>query len=339
MRSHKNLLIYFFCFALLLGPAYNTYLDYDVKNSSDCKTYLSIANGEFKEQSLVRRYRIIVPFMAKGVALPFEQVYTKLWPHRGNAEWPLRMAFLLVNLSIMALVGLTVFHCCKAYDISNTGSLLAVMAVLVGGRWGNLFAAIPITDSLYLLLLSVVLYALKTNNHLLIALCILMGPIVKESFLFVAPLIFFLSSLSKIKQLALFALSGLIVFLIRYWIDQQAGSSMTASIASDSEHFYNIGITIKRLWSIRGLGELCTVFGLFTLILLAGLTQGKKAIASWINHTDRIIWWFIPVMLIHALLSTEAARMIYLGAAAWAVMMGLIWDHHPLMKKISGRQV
>lgn len=336
MRAYKNILIYFFSFALLLGTAYNTYLDYDTQNSSDCKTYMSIANGEFKDQSLVRRYRIIVPFIAKAVALPFEQVYTQLWPHRGSTDWPLRMGFLLVNVGLMSLVGLVIFHCCKAYEISDTGSLLAVVAVLVGGRWGNLFAALPLTDSLYLLVLSVVVYALKTHNQLLLALCILIGPIAKESFLFVAPLIFFLSSLSKVKQTALFAFSGLLVFSIRYAIDQQAGTDMAASVATDSEHFYNIEITLKRLASVRGLGELCTVFGLFTLILLAGLTKGKKAITSWTSHTDSIIWWFIPVMLVHALLSTEAARMLYLGAAAWAVMIGLIWDKHPLMVKVKG---
>src|SRR6266581_3290601 len=99
MPSPKYLLIYFFCFALLLGPAYNTYLDYNYKSNPDCETYMSIANGDFKDQSLVRRYRIVLPFTAKAVALPFEQVYSKLWPHRESSDGPLRMGFLLVNLS------------------------------------------------------------------------------------------------------------------------------------------------------------------------------------------------------------------------------------------------
>jgi hypothetical protein len=337
MRSYKNLLIYFFCFAILLGPAYNTYLDYDYTSNPDCKTYMSIANGEFKDQSLIRRYRILLPFTAKAVALPFEQVYAKLWPHRESTDGPLRMGFLLVNLSVMALAGLTIFHCCKAYDISDTGSVLAVVAILVGGRWGNLFAAIPITDSLYLLVLCGVIYALKTNHSLILATCIIIGPLAKESFIFLVPFIFFLSSLSKIKQVVLFAFSGLLALAIRYWIDQQAGSSLGVSITTDTEHVYNIGSSILRLASVRGLGELATVLGLFSLLLLAGFTGGKKAITAWTNHTDKIIWWFIPVITVHVLLSGEAARMIYAGSAVWAITLGLIWDYHPLMGNIKSQ--
>jgi hypothetical protein len=336
MPSRKNLLIYFFCFALLLGPAYNTYLDYNYKSNPDCETYISIANGDFKDQSLVRRYRILLPFTAKAVALPFEQIYAKLWPHRESTDWPLRMGFLLVNLSVMALAGLTIFHCCKAYHISDTGSVLAVVAILVGGRWGNLFAAIPITDSLYLLVLCGIIYALKTNHSLILGTCIIIGPLAKESFIFVAPFIFFLSSLSKIKQAALFALSGLLAFALRYWIDQQAGTSMATSVSADTEHVYNIGSSVLRLASVRGLGELATVLGLFSLLLLVGFTGGKKAISTWTSHTDRIIWWFIPVIVVHVLLSGEAARMIYAGSAVWAIMIGLIWDWHPLMIRVKG---
>ncbi|MDB5271673.1 MAG: hypothetical protein JWO58_40 [Chitinophagaceae bacterium] len=333
---YKNLLIYFFSFALLLGPAYNTYLDYNYSNNPDCNTYMSIANGEFKDQSLIRRYRILVPFTAKVVAYPFERIYTKLWPHRATSEWPLRMGFLMVNMALMSFVGLAIFHCCKAYDISDTGSLLALIAVLVGGRWGNLFAAIPITDSLYLLVLCGVIYALKKNNYIALSLCILIGPLSKESFIFVAPFIFFLSSLSKFKQLALFAIAGSIAWTIRYVIDAQAGSSMGESLASDTGHFSYIGDSILRLASVRGLGELATVLGLFSFVLLAGFTGGKAAINSWTQHLDKIIWWFIPVILIHVLLSGEAARMIYAGAAAWGIMIGLIWDHHPLLVKVKG---
>ena len=330
MSLYKNLLLFFFCLAILVGPAYNTYLDYNYKSNPDCNTYISIADGNFKDQSLVRRYRIIVPFVAKAVSFPFEQVYTKLWPHRADSEWPLRMSFLLVNLSLMALTGLTIFHCCKAYNISDSGSLLAVIAVMVGGRWGNLFAALPLTDSLYFLVLCAVIYAMKKNHSLMLALCIIVGPLAKESFLFVAPFIFFLSPLSKIKQVALFALSGLLALSIRYWIDHQAGNSIAASVASDAEHIHNIGVSVIRIASVRGIGELATVLGLFSLLLAAGFTGGKKAITSWTNHTDKIIGGFIPVILIHALLSTEVARMIYLGSAVWAVMLGLIWDHHPI---------
>lgn len=301
----------------------------------DCRTYMSIANGEFKDQSLTRRYRILVPFAAKMISLPIEKVYSKLWAHRNESDWPLKMGFLIINLLLMSAAGCAVYLLCKAYAISESGSLLAMIAILCGGRWGNLLAGTPITDSLYLLILTLTILAIKTRNDFMLAVCILIGPLAKESFIFVAPLIFFFAPMPKWKQLLLFAVAGSIAFGIRYQIDQLAGSKSVDSIVNDANHIENIFYSFTRILSVRGLGELGTVLGIFSFILLAGFTKGKTAIKSWSTHIDAFLWWFIPVMLIHALLSSEVSRMLYLGSAVWAVMIGLIWDKHPLFSASS----
>ncbi len=335
MNSLKSrFLIWFIAFAVLLGPAYNLYLSYDYTANPDCHTYLAIANGEFKDQSLTRRYRVLVPFAAKAFALPIATIYTKLWPHRAASQWPLKLGFLAVNLLLMATVGLMIFLTCKAYLISDAGSALAMIAILCGGRWGNLFAAIPITDSLYLLILIGVVLAIKTGNNALLIVCIILGPIAKESFVFVIPLIFFFSNMSKWKQVIAFMISGMIVLGSRYWIDHIAGTSSTESLVNDANHIENIAYSLKRILAVRGLGELATVLGLFSVIIIIGFTNGKAAVKSWASAIDPLLWWFIPVMLLHAILSSEVARMLYLGSAVWAVMIGLIWDRHPFFVQI-----
>ncbi len=326
--------IWLFALALLVSPAYNLFLSYDYKSNPDCNTYISIARGEFNDQSLTRRYRVIIPFAAKAFAWPLESVSAKLWPSRVGDDAPLRLGFLFVNLVLMATVGLVIYLTCKAYLISQAGSLLAMIAVLCGGRWGNLFSAIPITDSLYLLVIAASILAIKTHNNRLLALCIIIGPLAKESFIFIAPLIFFFAPMHKWKQLILFVSAGIVAFSIRYFIDMKAGSTLLESLVNDVHHTENIGYALQRIANLRGLGELCTVLGFFTIILMIGFTKGKEGIKSWASCMDPMLWWLIPILFLHAVLSSEVARMLYLGSTVWAVMIGLIWDKHPVFVRV-----
>jgi hypothetical protein len=271
MQLTKHFFIYFFALSIIIGPAYNTYLNYDYTQNPDCNTYLSIADGNFEDQSLVRRYRILVPFAAKIISLPIENTYKKLWPTRESNQGPLRLGFFLINVVLMSTVGLSIYAYCKAYEISETGSILAMTAVLVGGRWGNLFAAIPITDSLYLLTLCGTLYALKKENNLLLFTCIIIGPLAKESFLLMLPLIFFTSKYSKLKLCTWFCISIVIALGIRYQIDHMTSLSIDRSMHADLDHINNVYDSVLRIVSIRGLGELGTVMGLFSMVLIVGL--------------------------------------------------------------------
>jgi hypothetical protein len=333
-RGKQVLLVWLFSLAILISPAYNLYLTYDYNSNPDCKTYLAIANGNFKGESITRRYRIIVPFAAKAIAWPIEKVYAKLWPHRAAAEWPLRMGFFAINLMLMATVGLVVFLTCKAYQFSTAGSFVALIAVLAGGRWGNLFAAIPITDSLYILVITAVVYAIKTKNNYLLAACIVIGPLAKESFIFIAPLIFIFADMHKLKQGAFFLVAGAIAFAVRYRIDEVAGSTAEEGIINGLSHIDNVMYAMQRIFSIRGLGELATVLGIFSFVIIIGLTNGMHAIKSWLGRLDFILLCLLAVMLLHAALSSEVARMLYIGSIIWALAIAAIWDCHPVFIRI-----
>lgn len=161
----------------------------------------------------------------------------------------------------------------------------------------------------------------------------------KESYVLVIPIIFILSKTPKIQLFVFFILAGILSWLTHYWIDLNTVESVTKSISTDLDHVYNVRESIKRIFSIRGIGELATVLGLFSILLVIGFTGGRDGIKSWAKYCDNIVWWFIPVVLIHALLSTEVARMLYFGSACWAIMLGLIWDNHLWLQKYKSSSI
>jgi hypothetical protein len=333
-KYYKPTLIWCFCFAILLGSAYNVFLTFDFKNNPDCKTYISIANGKFENQSLVRRYRILVPFAAKAIALPIEKVYSKLWPNRiSNDDGPIRLGFLLVNLVLMSFVGLLIFYLGKAYQLSNIVSLIITIATLTAGRWPSIITGAPLTDSLYLLMITCTLYAVKTENNKLLIVVAILGLLSKEAYLMLIPYLFIYARYNKFK-LAFFVLIGFgLVWLTRHYIDLTASNvSMIESVKTDAAHFENIKDSILRIVNPRGIGELFTVFGFFSFIYLIGLFGGKEKIHLWFKEVDLKILILLLIALAHALLSTEVGRMLYLFAAPFAIIMGLILQKHPFFK-------
>ena len=45
----------FFALSMVIGSGYNMYLHYDFSHNIDTKTYLAVAKGDFKDQSVTRR--------------------------------------------------------------------------------------------------------------------------------------------------------------------------------------------------------------------------------------------------------------------------------------------
>ena len=334
-KYYKSILVLCYAFAILLGSSYNLYLSYDYKQNPDCVTYINIANGNFEGQSLIRRYRIIVPFAAKMVSIPIEKVYYKLWENRSkNDDGPIKLGFFIVNMTLMAVVGLVLFHLGKTYQLSDLVCIFMITVVLIGGRWGSLFAAVPITDSLYLLVITTTFYAIKIQKSGYLILCLLIGFISKEAYIMLIPYVFLFSNYSKIK-LILVTIIGLgAAFLLRHYIDLMDNNLLYNSLKADVDHVDSIFDSIIRISSVRGIGELFTVFGFFTFILILGFTGGKAHINTWLQYTDKLIWCLFPIAIVHALLSSEVGRMIYLFGAPLAILLGLVIQYHPFFLKL-----
>ncbi len=332
-----NFIVYILALGIILGSGYTMYKHFDFSHSVDTKSYLKMARGDF-EVKVTHRYRVIVPFLAAAVAWPIETVYAKLWPNMPGTDGPLRLGFYVINSLLVALAGLYLFKTCLAYGASFWASAVAMAAVL-SARWVVYFVGLPMIDSLYLLVFALTIYGIKTRNPWIIILCIFLGPHSKESFIFLAPLTFFYGhhAVSRVKQIGLYLVSGGLVFGLRYFIDASIDVPQTESVDNMVDHFDNIIVSLQRIFSPKGFGELFSIFSVFNLVILAGLLGGKEARKAWLSGIDAPLWWLVPIVIVHALLSTEVSRMLFLAAPLFAVAVALILDKHPLFAVVRER--
>ena len=320
-RSDNQLLIFIFFFGLLIGAAYNTYVHYDFSHTSiDCKAYLQVANGNFKDATITHRYRVIVPFVAKFISYPLDSVYASLWPHRAESDWPLRLSFYMLNTATLALAFTLLLGLVRKITKTNIWLALLAVSAVASGRWYNYMAGLPLTDSLYVLTVVLLCMAIQQKSWRLTLLCIFLGPWAKESFLFLAPLLYFYGP-NRVKQIPFWICSGILVFASRYGIDHSIGVEATKSVQEYSGHFGDILYTFGKLASPRGMGELLTVLSVFSFALV--WVWAKKVFRKKIPN---YIWWLLPIFVFHAFLSGEAARMLAFATPLYAVSLAFAFE-------------
>lgn len=315
---------YLFCLAIIIGPAYNMYVHYDFSHSPDTESYLAMSQGDYNVNN-VHRYRFVIPFAAKAVALPLQTVYTKLWPHRAESTWPLQLAYFIVNVFITAFYGWIVYRLLRLYSNHHTAVIIALVAVLTS-RWAAYIAGLPLTDSLYLVAVAALLYSIKTQNLILFAGTVLLGGWVKESFLLFAPVVILAGPGTWYLRAGLVAGSLLLLFgehaLVDWWLPMQETTDVVKETLVEifMRHLQYISETLAELASVRGVGEIFTVLGIFTCILIYG-TLNKSCRTRWKNSIERYYWIFFGCILIHVLISGDAARMFYFGSAFYGILI------------------
>ncbi|UOQ54682.1 hypothetical protein [Hymenobacter cellulosivorans] len=334
LHWRQLLLVYVLAVGLLAGSAYTMYVHYDFSHSLDTRSYLSMARGEFRGVSITRRYRVPVPAVAGAVAWPVEQVYARIWPQRAATDWPLRLAFYLVNTLVLAGAGLLIFRSCVLYGASPPAALLALVAVLTS-RWAVYTAGLPLVDSLYLLVFALAFYAARSGSAAALVACILLGPHAKESFIFLAPWLLWFArpALSWPRQLGWLALSGALAYAVRHWIDTQVGAPPQESLNNALDHLHNITYSLRRLLSVKGAGEIFSIFGFFWLVLLAGWRFSSQL---WLRPLGLGGLALLGVILVHMLLSGDLGRMGYLASPVFAVVFALLLTHHPALQWLGG---
>ena len=226
------------CAAVLFGPAFTLFITYDFagENCPDIWDYLSLAQGDFTGNP-VRKYRVLVPFVAQGVHFVFGKVFNLLAPSDfADVDFALGFSFLLVNTVLMSIAGMLLYRFLGSFKLSPMACVLGVLAVLTS-RWAAYLSGLPYADSLYFLVLVALLFGIKEKHKGWLLFCIFVGPWAKESFIFVAPLIFFFGEIKKGKQMLFFAASGILVFTARYIIDQSSGTGIGDSLTRDLAHF------------------------------------------------------------------------------------------------------
>ena len=324
-RWRPLLLMYLLGLGVVAGPAYTMYVHYDFAHSLDSRDYLSIARGEFRGQSITRRYRVLVPAAAAAVAWPLEKVYARIWPQRAATDWPLRLGFYLVNTLLMAAVGVVLYATARRYGAAPAAAALAVVVVL-SSRWAVYLAGLPLVDSLYLLVFALAFYAVRARSGAALLAVLGLGPLAKESFVLLVPWLLWWGrpALPGWRLPAALALGAGLALAVRHWIDLQAGAPFAASVSNAVSHVENLRYSLGRLLSVKGAGEIFSIFGFGWLALLAGGRGPANGRREWLARLDAPALSLLAVVVVHMLLSGELARMGYLAAPVFAVVLALI---------------
>jgi hypothetical protein len=330
-RARRWLLPWALAVGVLLNAAYPTYRHYDFSHSLDTRSYLRLASGRFDSVNVTRRYRLLVPLAAGTLARPLAVLGAPSGASRPAGEWPLRLAFYLVNCLLLGAAGACFYRGARLAGASAGASALALAAVL-SSRWASYAAGLPLTDSLYLLVFGLSYYAGRrgAGGGWAVALAMLVGPLAKESFVFLLPWLawFGRRALGWRGQAAALALGTALLLAAHYGVDKAVGAAPSTSVTNALAHVENLAYSLRRAFSLRGIAELFSIFGLFWLPVLAALWRpaGRWALAPVLGWAEAGL---LVLVVVHALLSGDLARMGYLLApaftAALALSIGWVW--------------
>jgi len=324
-RGRRWLLPWALCLGVLLNAAYPMYRHYDFSHSLDTRSYLRLASGRFDSVNVTRRYRLLVPLAAGALARPLAHLGEPTGQPRPAGEWPLRLAFYLVNCTLLAAAGACFFRSAR---LAGAPAGLAAAAVLAGlsSRWAGYAAGLPLTDSLYLLVFGLSYYAARRGAGAgwAVALALLVGPLAKESFVFLLPWLawFGRPALRWRGQALALALGVAALAAVHFWVDKAAGAAASASVSNAFAHFENLTYSVRRALSLKGVAELFSIFGLFwgpPLLALARPT-GRRALAPVLGWPEATM---LGVVGVHLLLSGDLGRMGYLLAPVFTAALAL----------------
>jgi hypothetical protein len=338
-RGRRWLLPWVLSLGVLLNMAYPMYVHYDFSHSLDTRSYLRLASGRVDSVNVTRRYRVLVPAVAGALAVPIAKVYGKIWPQRPAGEWPRRFAFFLVNCGLLGAAGATWWRAARLAGASAGAVGVALLAVL-SSRWAEYIAGLPLVDSLYLLVFGLGYYAWRKGQGAgwAVALALLVGPLAKESFVFLLPWLLWFGrrALCWRGQLAALAIGVASLGAVHYSVDKAAGVAHTDTITNALAHAENITYSLRRAASPKGLGELLSIFGLFTLPVLLALARpaGRRALASVLGAAEA---WLLVVVIVHMLLSSELGRMGYLFAPVFTAALALVAQ--AVLRSFASREV
>ncbi|HUS87712.1 MAG TPA: hypothetical protein VMW76_10780 [Bacteroidales bacterium] len=329
--NRSDIMIFLFSLAVIHGASFALMDNYRFEDCIDCQTYVGLSRGDF-DQSPIRRYRIIVPCIAGVIHRIADPLFETVKPWSFNYDFSLYFSFLIVNNIIMALFGLIVYKLCRIYVKTSFAAIIGLLTLLTC-RWTAYIAGLPLVDSLYCLIIGMTLLGIKTGNRKLLIAAIFIGPWAKESFIFIAPVIFLYSPINKFRQLVLFFLSGTLVFGFRFMFDHLNGYDLMESLRLGTGHITNIRTSLNKLFSFHGLYELFSVTGFWILLVFTAFSK-RKFFSSLILKMERFWLWYLLAVMVHILLSADIARMFYLLTPALALFSALVVDNHSGLQRL-----
>jgi hypothetical protein len=212
---------------------------------------------------------------------------------------------------------------------ASAGAVGVALLAVLSSRWAEYTAGLPLTDSLYSLVFGLSYYAWRRGPGAgwAVAVALLVGPLAKEPFVFLLPWLLWYGRRALGWRAQAAALSGglLALVAVHYFIDNAASAAHSTTVTNALAHFENVSYSLRRGASPKGLGELLSIFGLFTLPVLAALlrTGGRRALAPVLGQPEATL---LGIVLVHMLLSSELGRMGYFFAPVFMVALALVAD-------------
>lgn len=306
--------IFLLAIAIGAGASYPAAKHADSTWSLDSESYLKMAQGDFEVTS-THRYRLVIPLFSGGIYLLSEKALLWIWPSKSNnPERLLRMCFYLVNLIIFSLAASII-----GFQLSLIfgGWWAAVFSLLVvcTSRWTVYMIGVPLTDSLYVLVLSMLwFYGIQGKNLWLV---VLLGPLAKETFILFLPLLFLFptSHHNHLSRVGMVVASVGILFGIRWVVNFTFGPAPQNDWNNITDHISLIGDHLKLLLSFNGVGQLMGTFGLFTLVLGIPLLPFYKiyrpSLTLKLQPYYLVLITFFVSISIHIVLSGDFSRMLF----------------------------
>lgn len=307
--QNEYFLVYLFSLAVIIGPAIAILFAQDLSQYSDCQTYLGLASWDFN-QSPIRRYRPIVPFTAGSLNYLFGGVFRHLAPSYFTGNFSLPFSFFLVNTGLFGLYGVLIYRYCKAYGASWLAAAGGILVMLTS-RYTAYYTGLALVDSLFFVVIAMVLLGIKQKDTRLLVLAIIIGPFAKEAFIFIVPLIFFFSHINKAKQLFYFLLSGILVFGFRYLFDYFGNFPVDSGLRVDMQHIPNIRLYLPILFSFQGMYKVVSSIALWILLPLIAwwLVPGFGKLLK--SKLERYMFFLLLSVILQMLLSGSMERMFY----------------------------
>jgi hypothetical protein len=325
--------VFILSIVVIQGMAFTMMNNYTESVSPDALNYMEIAKGNF-DQNPIQKYRVIIPMVAAAINYVLGNVFEKIRPWSFEGDFSLFVSFWIVNSILTALFGVVTFLLCRAYDNSIIASSVGLLALLTC-RWTPYIAGLPLIDSLFCFVSVLALLGIKKKDNALLIFSIMLGPWAKESFIFVAPVIFFFASMSKLKQIAWFLLSGIFVFSFRIYFDKYTGTIFSDSMEHIAAHLRDFYSAISRLFSFHGLYEIFSVTGLWIFIPVYLMIRKTKRFKKQLKELDKFMYAYLMCVFVQALVSSELARMFYLALPVLAVYIAMSVDSLiPSLKRV-----
>lgn len=302
-KYRKYIIIFLLVFSQLIGSFFllSRYFESDFLN--DAHSYIEMSNYNFNV-TITHRYRFIVPLLAGQVANVFDKLSSEIWKKKRPDLWTDKLGFMLVNVTIISISAVVLFAFLESFGLSLISCFIGLIPFT--SSFQTIYAALPSTDSLYLLAIVSWFLALKRESFQLLIISCILGILSKEAFVMFVPMLFWVKTIS-IPQKGLIVTSMILTYiLVRVIINQIVPiSDLGQGITNAINHIQTIQESLARIGSIQGVLEVLTVYSFFYIPVV-------WSAKNWEKFSGIVPSYFLlifPIVICHILLSSELPRM------------------------------